>query len=215
MQSRTHPSASTALRNSKAVDNSRPLPVGAATVYFLIAGVGCTIDLATKHWIFAWRGLNNDIWWIVEGYFGIETAINRGALFGMGQGYTTVFVTLSFIAFFGILYWMFAAGAVYDLLLTVALGAITGGILGNLYDRMGFWAVPGITDTAAVRDWILLCYGEYTWPNFNMADSLLVCGGILIGWHSFRYVDEEHGSADEKIETIANGDVAVNSGRRT
>jgi signal peptidase II len=31
-----------------------------------------------------------------------------------------------------------------------------------------------------VRDWILLRYGNYTWPNFNIADSLLVCGAVML-----------------------------------
>jgi signal peptidase II len=39
--------------------------------------------------------------------------------------------------------------------------------------------------TNAVRDWILLRYGAFTWPNFNIADSLLVCGAGLLLWHSF------------------------------
>ena len=33
----------------------------------------------------------------------------------------------------------------------------------------------------AVRDWILVMIGDYPWPNFNIADSCLVCGAILIG----------------------------------
>ena len=189
MRSLTHRSALTAPPSSKVVEVPHSVPLRAAIVYFLTAFTGCAADLATKHWIFAWRGVSpgkNDVWWIIEGYVGIETAVNYGALFGMGQGYSHVFVILSFIALAGVIYWLFVAGAAYDRLLTFALGMITGGIVGNLYDRLGFWSVPGVTDTAGVRDWIRLSVGEYTWPNFNVADSLLVCGAALLVWHSFQ-----------------------------
>jgi lipoprotein signal peptidase len=36
----------------------------------------------------------------------------------------------------------------------------------------------------AVRDWILVMIGKYEWPAFNIADSLLVCGAVLLVWHA-------------------------------
>ena len=38
----------------------------------------------------------------------------------------------------------------------------------------------------AVRDWILVMLGSYPWPTFNIADSMLVCGAILMVWQAFR-----------------------------
>jgi signal peptidase II len=67
------------------------------------------------------------------------------------------------------------------------------GVLGNLYDRLGF---PGLRwneardlhkigePVFAVRDWILVMLGTRPWPNFNIADSLLVCGAMLLVWHA-------------------------------
>ncbi len=48
--------------------------------------------------------------------------------------------------------------------------------LGNLYDRLGLWWQSDypVEWRSGVRDWILLCYKGLTWPNFNIADSLLV-----------------------------------------
>ena len=38
----------------------------------------------------------------------------------------------------------------------------------------------------AVRDWILLQWNDaWRWPNFNIADSLLVVGAILLLWHAY------------------------------
>ena len=143
--------------------------------------MGCALDLLTKHWIFQWRGQprRGDVWWIWDGLVGIETAVNTGALFGLGQNQVTLFAAISWLAIVGILYWLFLSGAAHDLCLTIALASVFGGILGNLYDRLGFWGRAG------VRDWILLQYGEFTWPNFNIADSLLVCGAALLIWHGF------------------------------
>lgn len=150
---------------------------------------GCAADLWTKQLIFAWRGLPGDQepWWLVRNYVGIETAVNEGALFGMGAGYGRYFAILSVLAAVAIVVWLFGFGAAKSRWLTVALGCVMAGIGGNLYDRLGIWYQPTMPENwkSGVRDWILFRYGQYTWPNFNIADSLLVCGAIMMGWHSF------------------------------
>jgi signal peptidase II len=154
-------------------------------LFFGIAMGGCAADLATKSWIFAKLGMpGGRTLWLWDGYVGFQTSLNRGALFGLGQGQVWLFASLSFVAAAGILYWLFLAGGVRDGWLTLALGAIMAGILGNLYDRLGLWAPPNMdgVDYHAVRDWILFAYGDWRWPNFNLADSLLVCGATVIVW---------------------------------
>jgi len=106
------------------------------------------------------------------------------------------FALLSVGAACGVLVWLFVLRAARDGLLTGALGCISGGILGNLYDRLGFGLasmqpLPAVMENKgfehAVRDWILFCWNfkQLTWPNFNIADSLLVCGACLLVWHAF------------------------------
>jgi len=99
-----------------------------------------------------------------------------------------VFAALAIVALLGILYWLFFAGAAHDGLLTVALASVMGGVLGNLYDRLGLYRAPWKQDGRefGVRDWILFCYEDWVWPNFNIADSMLVCGAALLVWHAFR-----------------------------
>ena len=172
-------------------ETTRPvtIPGSAYVLFFSISVIGCLADLISKQATFAWLGLPsaNSTWWLVEGYVGIQTAVNRGALFGIGQGLTAVFATLSIGAGIGILVWLFRYRAADDRLLVIALGSVMAGIAGNLYDRLGFWHTA---DTPAefcygVRDWILLQWPpDYTWPNFNIADSMLVCGAGLLIWHS-------------------------------
>lgn len=150
---------------------------------------GTALDLVTKQWVFSWRGLPGQMpkFWLIEPYFGIETAVNPGALFGMGAGFGTVFAILSLIAAAGICVWLTKFRAIESLWLVVALGIVMGGIFGNLYDRLGMWNPPASMPEwqSGVRDWILIQYSDqWVWPNFNIADSLLVAGAIMLALHS-------------------------------
>ncbi len=183
----------------------KAVPATRYLVFLLLASAGCAADLVTKRCVFAWLGMpdpRTPPYWVWPGVFGFQTSLNEGALFGMGQGMVSLFSALSIAAVVGILYWLFVAGAARDWLLTVALACVTAGILGNLYDRLG---MPGLTWNAAsprhevgepvfaVRDWILVMIGRFHWPNFNIADSLLVCGAALLVFHAYR-----HGREAEK-----------------
>lgn len=184
---------------------TKAVPLNRYVTFFSLAIIGCLIDLATKSWVFGWLGMPGErpVWWIWTGVLGVETSLNEGALFGLGQGKVAVFSALSIFAALGILYWLFLAGAARDLLLTVALGLVTAGIFGNLFDRLGF---PGLhwnyanalhqigEPVYAVRDWILVMIGRFHWPNFNIADSMLVCGALLLIWHSFGQESDTKGT---------------------
>jgi signal peptidase II len=160
---------------------------------------GCAVDLLTKSWIFEkLRERPYDHLWIVDNVFGLTTSLNEGALFGVGQGGTFVFAALSVVAAIAIVYWLFWKGGARDAMLTFALGCITAGILGNLYDRIGLprlkWAYPASRygdPVYAVRDWLHFKLDAIglNWPVFNIADSLLVCGAGLLLWHAFRPAD--------------------------
>ena len=58
---------------------------------------------------------------------------------------------------------------------TFGLAFILGGALGNVYDRIR---------TGAVIDFFEIHIVHYHWPDFNVADSAIVCGGILLVLHS-------------------------------
>lgn len=193
-------------RSDKPLNGSSPtrgLPRSRLVLFFSIAIGGCTADLLTKQWTFNWLGPpdgQDNTWWLIEPYVGIQTAVNQGALFGMGQGMSAWFALLSVVAAVGIFVWLFCKGGARDLLLTIALSSVTGGIFGNLYDRLGLWHS---SDAPAqyqhgVRDWMLLQYKDYTWPNFNIADSLLVCGAVLLVVHAFFKREPQSAQADTK-----------------
>ena len=166
-------------------------------LFSVVALSGLLFDLWTKHWIFETLGRPGEksVWWIVPKIFGFQTSLNQGALFGVGQGQIPLFVTLSFVALAGICWWIWT-DVTRSRYLSFTLGLITAGILGNLWDRCALhdmtWSSLDVEiwncspemigkPIHAVRDWILVMIGDYPCPNFNIADSCLVCGAILIG----------------------------------
>lgn len=188
----------------------KAVPTNRYFLFLALAVGGCAIDLASKAWVFDWLGLPGPAacHWVWDGQFALQTSLNEGALFGFGQGKVAWFAVLSIAAAVAILYWLFIVGAAVDLWLTVALGCITGGIFGNLYDRLGWhelvWPVgfPKAGQSVyAVRDWILWQVNDgLRWPNFNIADSLLVCGAGMLLWHSFRQSPAADDGAQEKAK---------------
>ncbi|WP_164103607.1 signal peptidase II [Candidatus Laterigemmans baculatus] len=178
------------------------VPANRIVVYCLIAVLGAAADLATKELAFRYRGLPSEkpVKWVIEGYLGIETAVNTGAVFGIGAGKGLLFATLSVMAGVGILVWLFWFGAARSWWLCTALAMVSAGILGNLYDRLGMWWYEGLPVPwkSGVRDWILMQAGDaYKWPNYNIADSLLVVGAIMLVWRSFLPEHQQSNSTAE------------------
>jgi signal peptidase II len=95
---------------------------------------------------------------------------NPGAAFSVGTGETVVFTV---IAFGVIVYIARTARKLYSLGWAIALGLLLGGAMGNLSDRI--FRAPGLF-RGDVVDWIAV---TRFYPIFNLADSAIVCGGIL------------------------------------
>lgn len=164
-------------------------------LFWLLALLGCGADLLTKTWVFSWPELGGGfVHWLWTGHVGIQLSWNEGALGGFGQGMTWFFATVSVVFAIAIPVWLFWFRAALDYGLTLALGGVMGGLLGNLYDRLGLahflWPGPDVwpdQPTHAVRDWILWQWNDqWRWPNFNLADSLLVVSTALLVWHTLR-----------------------------
>jgi signal peptidase II len=66
---------------------------------------------------------------------------------------------------------------VADRLFCFALSLILGGALGNLIDRLML---------GAVVDFLHFHVAQYYWPAFNLADSAITCGAVLLIWDSLR-----------------------------
>jgi signal peptidase II len=127
---------------------------------------------------------------ILGNVFELWLTRNPGAAFSVGTGETAVF---TIIAFGVIVYIARTARKLYSLGWAIALGLLLGGAAGNLGDRI--FRSPGLF-RGEVVDWIGVVPRYY--PIFNLADSAIVCGGILMvvlamrGYHldGTRSVDE-------------------------
>lgn len=163
-------------------------PKSRIALFATLAVLGLAVDLLSKWWMFSRGPLRaGEVWWVIPNYAGFQLSMNEGALFGMGQGWVWLFALFGIVAACLVPLWLFRFGAAADLWTTVAMGCVMAGILGNLYDRLAlhgekWFAPPRAGEPAyAVRDFILLQWGPaYRWPNFNIADSLLVVGAGIV-----------------------------------
>jgi signal peptidase II len=142
--------------------------------WWLIASIGAAVivvDQLTKWWaVNTLTTRTIDVVWTLR----LHLARNQGAAFSLGSGSGfTRFLPLIVLVVVGVVIWkgraaLSASGA-------VALGLIVGGALGNLIDR-ALRTDGGAFFSGGVIDFIDLQW----WPVFNVADSAVVCGGILL-----------------------------------
>jgi signal peptidase II len=120
---------------------------------------------------------------IVPGVLRFTYTTNSGGAFGLGQSAPLLFACATLIVSVIIVAVSFRLSRP---LVAVALGLVLGGALGNLTDRVA--RGPGLS--GKVTDFIDL----RVWPVFNLADSAVVIGAILLAIASVRTVEEEAGS---------------------
>ncbi len=176
------------------------LPRARLLVFAVIAGAGLAWDLWTKHQVFGALGCPqillpgpgvHPVWkgqvLGVAVQFQLETTFNHGALWGMGQGQTSLFAALSFVAAGVIGYFLWRGHVTASKWLTVATGLLLAGTLGNLFDRLGLHGCKDADGQAiyAVRDFLDWYFGRFHWATFNFADTYLVTGAIMLVVHSF------------------------------
>ena len=131
----------------------------------LIALIIIVLDQITKATIMG-RIETGDI--TVLPFFNLVLVWNRGISFGMlphGMAGPYVLVALSLVITSGFVVWLWRAD---HRGLAVAIGAVIGGALGNVIDRLRF---------GAVVDFLDFHIGNMHWPAFNVADSA-ICVGI-------------------------------------
>lgn len=104
---------------------------------------------------------------VIKGLFYITLVHNRGAAFGILKNQVPLFIATSVFAI--ILIALSLRGAKQNRLYTVSLSLILAGALGNLIDRVCLGYVIDFFDFRV-------------WPVFNVADSAITVGVILLGW---------------------------------
>jgi signal peptidase II len=100
---------------------------------------------------------------------------NTGAAFSIladaGGWQNTMFTVLAFVVSAGIILWQWQLPAKNHRVLATGLALVLGGAIGNVIDRV----MHGY-----VVDFILFYYQSWSWPAFNVADTAISCGVILI-----------------------------------
>jgi signal peptidase II len=107
---------------------------------------------------------------LLGGLLTITLTRNGGAAFSIGTSMTIVFTA---IALGVVVYILRAARNLRSIGWAITLGLLLGGATGNLLDRI--FRAPGPFQGHVV-DWIELPH----WPVFNLADSSIVCAGVLV-----------------------------------
>ena len=118
---------------------------------------------------------------VIDGFFNITYFRNTGVAFGIFSSISSPVKSLLLSAFT-----VLAAliVVIYSLrsplrnrLLQVALSLILGGALGNLYDRVAY---------GYVVDFLEFFVRSYHWPSFNIADSAISTGVVLLALEIIR-----------------------------
>jgi lipoprotein signal peptidase len=107
---------------------------------------------------------------LLGGFLKLRVDRNPGAAFSFGPSLTILF---SLIAIAVIVVILRSSRRIHSLGWAFAFGLLLGGATGNLVDRFFRWPGPF---RGWVVDWIQLPH----WPVFNLADSAIVCGGVLL-----------------------------------
>ena len=142
--------------------------------HFLIAAIVVLLDRGAK-WLVAKNIMLHDSIVVVPGFFRLTHVQNRGAAFGLfddppNQWKIAILILFSVLALIVVsaLLWknshsMSATG--------MGLALVLGGALGNLWDRLA---------DGRVVDFLDFSIAGYHWPAFNVADSAIVIGALLL-----------------------------------
>lgn len=139
----------------------------------LVVLLGVVLDQVTKWAAFNYLAVPSGHEKVFKLTFFLNLALSRnvGGVFGVFQGSNALFIILTLLAVFVIL-WIYIKSEGTDLITTLALGSILAGAVGNLIDRVFYHYV---------RDFVDLHIGTRHWPTFNLADVLICLGvGLMI-----------------------------------
>ena len=149
----------------------------ARRLFIIFATVIFALDLITKNWAVSYLQFREPIR-VIGDFLKLTFATNPGAAFNFATDATLILSSLKLCVAAFLFYYM---RKVTNSQWAMALGALLGGVVGNLWDRAtrepGNWR-------GEVIDWIELP----NWPVFNTADSAIVCSGIFMTWLAMRNI---------------------------
>ena len=167
-----------------------------------VALVVLLADQASKAWVTQNIPLNTtlDVITPLRDIFVLTHITNSGAAFGLFPQLSLVFTFVALAVSLVIVFYYRSIPA-GQWLVRLSLGLQLGGAIGNLVDRLRFGSV------------IDMFYVRF-WPVFNVADSAIVCGVVLLMWHLMRTSPKPEAAGEavmsppesrEKTESSGNG----------
>lgn len=167
--------------------NSLPGSWWRSVVFFLTALLVIAADQLSKSWIrsnlAAWESMPE------TGFLRLTHVQNTGSAFGLFQNQALLLTVVAFmgvaILLFLILFWHRRFPFLATMPAKLALGSICGGTVGNLTDRLNHGYVTDFIDIGR-------------WPAFNIADSAVVVGAILIAFLLIRLTESSEHSDGQR-----------------
>lgn len=145
--------------------------------YLLVSLGVLVLDQWTK-WLVEVHLPHHSAQTLIPGFLNLNHVRNTGVAFGLfasdGGGWLLTVLGLAALTAVGVYFWFAPAR---DRSLLVALALVVGGAVGNLIDRVS---------SGAVTDFIDVYVGVHHWPSFNVADSAISIGIVLMAIDSFR-----------------------------
>lgn len=178
------------------------------SVFLPVFGISLLIDQWTKHWIVE-RFSYGEQWTVIPGFFNLTHVRNPGGAFSflatvsedirqvffVGTGFLAIGLLLVFLRRLEPGEWISAT----------AIGAVLGGAIGNLTDRVVHGEVIDFLDFRLI--------GGYIWPTFNMADTWIVLGVAILMIEMFFETDPEEALSETEIDASLPTDAPGSSSR--
>ena len=135
----------------------------------VLGGAMIALDQLTKNLVVNKMQIGESIP-IIDGFLNLTSHRNSGAAWGMFQGQMVFFYIVTVVVV-GLLLYIYRKEAKNNLLMQLSLTLLLAGAIGNFIDRVLFQEVVDFVD--------VLIFG-YDFPIFNVADSALTIGVILM-----------------------------------
>ncbi len=144
-----------------------------ALVWLRVSALAIIADQLSKWWVLTHTMPGQRIP-LIDGFLYRTLVFNRGAAFSFladGSGWQRwFFVVLAIVICVGLAVWLWRTPR-RDWRTALPLALIIGGALGNLIDRVM---------TGRVTDFVLVYFGDWAYPAFNVADSCICVGAVLL-----------------------------------
>lgn len=144
------------------------------SIYLVLISVLLAVDQITKAAIF--RSINPySVRTVIPDFFDLVHVRNKGAIFGFfsnaNSSFIFILLTVFSLAALGLVVYYFVKTPASEKLMNVSLSLILAGALGNQVDRI----MRGY-----VIDFLDFKFWGWHWPSFNVADSCISTGAVLL-----------------------------------